>query len=173
MALASVEEVRRRGGLNSFDDFRLFRVEDEAELDDMVAEDLALASAWLSDRVDAAYYTGSATANTARDLLFKRAECLLAMHFITLPLKARKVEGTHWAVDQEDASSFAELIDNEYLKAAELLIEPFVEITTDDTPFALPVMVVTTPVDRSTLTPVPCQLQDNLDEANGLVGTWP
>ena len=174
MALASVEEVRRRGGLNHEEDFRLFRVADEAELDDLVAEDLALAEAYLTDRVSSTYYTGSATTSASKDLLFKRAECLLAMHFLTLPLKVRKVEGTHFAFDSEDSSRYEELIDNEFLKAAELLIEPYLDITdSDDAPFGYPVMLATTPLDRTTVPVVDSVLQDVLDEANGAIGVTP
>ena len=170
MALATVPEVRRRGGLNHEDDYRLFRVADEAELDDMVAEDLELASAWISQRVDASYYTGSATTNTSRDTVFKRAECLVAMAFLTMPLKVRKVEGTHWAVDQEGSERFEELIDVEYLKQAELLIEPYATIDTSEAPFAFPVILATDAVDRSTILDVGTQYQSLIDESISLTG---
>jgi hypothetical protein len=174
VSLATVEEVRRRGGLNEETDHNLFRVADEAELDDMVAEDLALAEAWISERVSTEVYTGSATASTARDLIFARAECLMALHFLTLPLKARKVEGTHWAVDQEGSERFAELIDVEYLNQAKILIEQYVtvDIDTDEAPFALPAFAVIPATDRSVLTAWPEVLQEELDAATGAIGVY-
>ena len=171
MALANVGDVRRRGSLQTPDAYTLFDLEDEGALDDLLKEDLDLAAAWLGERVDDAYYTGAATANTNRDLLFKRAEILVTLHFATLPLKIRKVEGTQWPLLQEDSSRFAELIDVEYLRQAELLIQPYVDIeTAGEAPFALPAILATNDFERSELLDRVTQNQALIDESLGLTG---
>jgi hypothetical protein len=170
VALSAPADVRRRGGLNDVEAFELFRVEDEAELDDLLAEDIALAVAWLQERVDTAYYTGSATGSAGRDIVFKRAEILLTLHFALMPLKTRRVMGTHWGVDQEGSDRFAELIDNEFLKQASLLIEEFTVIETTDTPFVLPAIMATNDFDRSEILDQVTQNQAVIDESLGLVG---
>ena len=175
MALATVEEVRRRGGLNHETDFNLYRVADEAELDDLVAEDLALASAYLQDRVLSTYYTGTALGGSSAryDVIFKRAEILITLAFLTLPRKIRRIDGTHYPYDAEDSTAYAELIDNEYFSQAEILIKPYLDIDDGEQNVPSFAFAVTSPLDRTTIPIIDSQLQDVLDEANGAVGVWP
>ena len=170
MPLADVAYVKLVGGLNEAQDYLLFRVADTAAMDAKLQEDLNLASAFIGDRVPVAYYTGSPTVNVNRDLLFKRAEALFALAFAGINPKTRKVVGTHANFDSEGSERYAELVDNEYLKQAELLIEPYVSITEVGEPsLALPTLLVTpaiAPADVQTTEEV---LEDDILASLGAV----
>jgi hypothetical protein len=83
-------------------------------------------------------------------------------------IEARKVYGTHWAVDSEDQPSYEALIEQ-----WERMLEEFIdELTTtaEEASFALPVLVLTTGVDYDAVTNISAQIQEQLDRANGLIG---
>src|SRR5438552_13430852 len=121
MPLTSVANVRKTGGIAEANAYLLFQMADDAELNTEVDRKLALAAAWLASRAPD-FYTGSATAEAGIDTLFSGAEEALAMHFLTMQLKARKVYGTHFPYDSEDSDRFGELIDVEWFAQMEGLI---------------------------------------------------
>lgn len=170
MALTTVAEVRAYGGIDHANDAFEFRYTDEAQLDDEVQKCIAWAVNWLTARVDAAYYTG--TAGFANDDLFRGAEEDLALYRLLPRLKIRKVLGTHAPLDQETSDRFEALIDTEIPRHVEMAIEPFATVDTTDNPFALPALVAIEPIDRDDLVAWPEQLQAEIDNATGLVGTY-
>ena len=169
MSLADVDDVKLVGGLNEAQDYLLFRVADAAAMDALLQDNLDLAEAYLGSRVAASVYTGSATLDTNRDKLFQRAECLLALHFALLHLKSRKVFGTHAPYDSEDSARYEELIDQEYLKQVELLIEPWVTVETVETAFALPQLLVTPAIDPADVQSVEEVISDDLAASLGVL----
>lgn len=170
MALTTPEAVRKAGGIDEQGAERVFRYADEAELDDEVQKAINWAVGWLKGRVSSSTYTGSATADTDVDELFKGAEEDLALYRLLPRLKIRKVLGTHAPYDQEDSLAFERLIDEEILRHVELAIEPFATIDTEAAPFALPVMVATDAVDRDEILTVGAQYQSLIDESISLTG---
>lgn len=169
MSLADVDDVKLVGGLNEAQDYLLFRVADAAAMDALLQDNLDLAGAYLGSRVAASIYTGDPTTDTNRDKLFQRAECLLALHFSLLALKSRRVLGSHFALDQEGSERFEELIDQEYLKQVELLIEPWVTIETVETAFALPQLLVTPAIDPADVQSVEEVIADDLAASLGVL----
>jgi hypothetical protein len=170
MALnTSARATRERGGLDHEDDHLLFRLPSPAALDRRIMDAISLAAAYLGDRVSSTYYTGSPTANSGRDELFKATEQLIALHFACLPLKSRKVFGSHWALDSETSERYQELIDQEFLSQAELLIQPYVEITEPgEVAFALPALTATQGIDSSTVDSIELQIQRDIDLSLGI-----
>ena len=114
--------VRDAGGLNDSDAFRLFRVADDTAFVTLINTKIAVAAAWLRVRAPVSYASTDADTIT----LFTEAESLVTLHFLVLALKSRKVEGTHWALDQEGSERFEELVDQEYMKLALELLEGFI-----------------------------------------------
>ncbi len=166
MPLTTVANVRLTGGINDADAYLMWRLADDDALNDEVERKLALASAWLSQRAENAVYTGSATADTALDTLFGAAEEALVMHYLTMPLKSRKVMGTHFPYDSEGSERFAELIDVEWLAQMEGLAGAYLD--SQDTPgkdFALPAFGATSTILNSDLDAVTVTLDNLLQRA--------
>src|ERR1043166_5675262 len=134
MALTTSTLVRAAGGLNDADAYRLFRVADDTAFNTLIDTKIAVAAAWLRTRAPVSYASSDADTIT----LFTEAESLVTLHFLVLALKSRRVEGTHWALDQEGSERFEELIDVEYLKLALELLEGFIEEPTTGPTLALP-----------------------------------
>lgn len=139
--------VRAAGGLNDADAFRMFRVADDAALTVLINAEIPVAGAWLRRRAAASY------ASTDADILalFTKAESFLVLHFLSMPLKARKVEGTQWALDQEGSERFEELIDNEYMEMVRDLVGEFLTVEIGDkTAICLPTFSVGNPLTLTT-----------------------
>lgn len=169
MALASAALVREVGGIDDGDAYNLFRLANDAALNTLVTARLAVASSWLKTRAPDEY----ASSDTDIQALFTHAEALLAMHFLCVSLKARKVYGTHFPYDSEGSDRYAELIDVEWMKQVEELVGPFLVVQAgDEKAFAAPVFLAGGVIDRSTLDGAgeTTELQDIIDEANDLPG---
>ncbi len=164
MALTDAATVRNIGGLNEADAYNLFRLADDATFNTLVTATIADASAWLALRAPADY----ADTEPNKRAMFKRGEACLTLHFLMLPLKARKTLGTQWPTIQEDTARFEELIQIDWYEQMRSLLEPYLIVEVDEKPFAAPVMVLGKIIDR---TPAggqrdsSRQLQTDIDEA--------
>ena len=168
MAYATVSLVKELGGLNEEQDYNLFRYSSPDQLDAAITRKIAVASAWLKTQNASNY----ATTDADEQVVIGEGEAYLALHFLTMPLKSRKVFGTHWALDQEDSTRFAELIDVEYKAMAEDLLGEFFTVTEQQGGFARPVLIVgpvIDPLTDLTIESEDVQLQEIADEARA----WP
>jgi hypothetical protein len=170
MALADIDYIKLVGGLNHESDYLSFRVDSPAAMDAKLQDDLLVAEGFISDRVSTSFYTGTDTANPKRDRLFKRAEALFTLAFAGINPKTRRVYGTHAAFDSETSERYEELVDNEYLTQAELLIEPYVSISeSGQTAFAMPTLLVTPVITPDQVQTAPEVLQDDIDYSLGVL----
>lgn len=144
MAYATVALVKEVGGLNEALDYNLFWHSSPDELDAAITRKIAVASSWLKSRNLSAYNT----TDTDEQALIGEGEAYLALHFLTMPLKSRKVFGTHWALDQEDSTRFAELVDVEYKAMAQDLLGEFFTVVETPTAFAMPTFQIGPVIDR-------------------------
>lgn len=172
MALTSVTEVRRLGGLDDELAYQLFRLPDEPALEALIEDEITLASAYLTSKAGTEY---TQTADTDQQALFRRAEAYFVLIQLVEPLKARKVFGTHAPYDSEESLAYERLIDTEWQAKFEMLVGNFVADDTPTTPFSLGAFRTTEPFDRLTdIDSVTVQNQRRLDEVNdALTGTWP
>jgi hypothetical protein len=169
VALASVSEVRRVGGLDDQDAYLLFRLPDEASLDALITDELAVAEAYLTHKAGTSY---TQTADTNLQALMRRAEVYWVLMQLFEPLKARKVLGTHAPFDSEGSERYEALIDTEWGAKFEQLTG---SIIADDTgsPFSLGVFLVSTPIDRAVDVECPTvRNQAILDEVTCGGGWW-
>lgn len=172
MAQATVALVKELGGLNNSDDYNLWRFSTPDELDAALVRALAVASAWIRRRAPSLYTTTDADTLTCLGV----GEAFLALHFIVAPLKARKVFGTHWALDQEDSSRFAELIDVEYKQLAEDALGLDLTIVTEPNAFARPTFTIGPVIDPLTDTSIESeteQLDEIVARARGVTSVIP
>lgn len=165
MALSTVDAVRQRLGINDELSHELFGLPDEAALDAMVEDELAVATAYLTSKAGTNY---TQTADTNLQALMARAEIYFVGMQIAEPLKARKVFGTHAPYDSEESLSYQRLIDEEWQAKFEMLTGPYVS---DDTgsPYSLGVFVVSESLDRTT--DVDC-ITDQYDDLLAEVNCW-
>lgn len=172
MALTSVTEVRRLGGLDDELAYQLFRLPDEPALEALIEDEITLASAYLTSKAGTEY---TQTADTDQQAIFRRAEAYFVLIQLVEPLKARKVFGAGWALDSEDSLSYERLIDQEWQGKFEMLVGQFISDDTPATPFSLGSFQTTEPFDRLTdIDSVTTQNRRRLDEVNdALTGTWP
>lgn len=169
MPLTTATQVMEAGGLNDVDAHRLFRLDSEAELRTYIESKMPLATAWLRSRA-ATYY-----ASTDPDViaLFTYAEALLTLHWCLLPLKARKVMGTHWPLEMEGSERFQELIDNEIISQVEELLSPYLVVVVTGKNFALPTFRSGNALVPSDYDPADVELRQILDQANSTIGAAP
>ena len=166
MGLTSVREVRRLGGLDDDESFRLFRMPDDAALDALIEDEIDFISAVLTDKAGSNY---TQTANTNLVARFRRAEAYYVLAEITEPLKSRKTHGTHWAVDSEDSVRLEALIENNYQAKAESLVGQYLPDDTTDSPFSAGVFVIGTAVDPDD---VDCITDQNAAILERATGAW-
>lgn len=170
MALTTVGEVRRLGGLDDFEAYNLFRLPDEAALDQLITDEITLASAFLTSKAGSDY---TQTADTGKQAIFRRAEAYWVLMQLGEPLKARKIMGSQWALDSEEGLSYERLIDTEWQTKFEMLVGQWVA---DDTAgaFSLGVFLTTEPFDRllDVENDVTERNADIIAEANGWT-PWP
>ncbi|HEV8176115.1 MAG TPA: hypothetical protein VGP44_00360 [Gemmatimonadales bacterium] len=165
MALTTAANVRAVGGLDEASDHLLFRDPDDAALDARINALIPAAAAWLRTRAPVYY------ASTDVDIiaLFTHAESLLTLILLVETLKARKVYGSHFPFDSETSDRYEALIDTEWPKQLEMLIDPYLTIETEGTAFAMPQLVFTQPVSRPAVRSFSDLLQDVIDEATGFL----
>lgn len=144
MAWATPDKVKEIGGLNHADDYLSFQFSSVTELDTAIDNAITVASAWLRVRMTPGIYT---TTDTDIQALLAQGESYLALHFLMPAVKARKVVGTHFAWESEEAESYAELIDVEWLALAQELLADWIIINTGESHFARPRMRVGTVID--------------------------
>jgi hypothetical protein len=155
------------GGLDDCDAHLLFRLETETQLRERITALIPRATAWLRSRNAAAY--NSVDPDVSRS--FRTAECYLTLRYLFEPLKARKVVGTHWPLDQEGSERFEALIDTEWQNRAEEEISPYITVTDAERPICLPGLSVGAPVlsTDSGVQSAEEELQDILDDSRALV----
>lgn len=161
MPLVDPKYVRRLGGLNEAGDYNLFRVGNDAELDRFIMETAEDVSSWLRARSLANYV--STDTDTRRQM--RRGEAYLVLQALCEPLKARKVFGTHWAIDSEESARYEELIDTEWSKLADQWLSGL--LISEDR-FSAPVFAITNPVDPSRIPTVDQRNRDVLIDTNAL-----
>lgn len=168
MPLTDTTTVRRVGGLNESDAFNLFRLTSDADLVSLINDTIGDASAWLSLRAPLDYVSTDPNVRA----MFKRAEACLTLHFLFLPLKARKTLGTHWPLSQEESSRFEELIQIDWYEQMRSLVEPYLIVDSVQKPFAAPAMALGGIIDYNSSTGGVILEQQKLDkiidEATGI-----
>lgn len=165
---ATIDRVKKIGGLNEDLDYNLYRFSSPDELDAEIQDAIAVAKATIRDGNDAVYDAPSADQLTK----ITRGECYYALYFLYPALKARKVTGTHWPLDQEDSSRFAELIDTEWLALAQTALQGVIDVQVTGQTFTRPVLLVGPVIDPLidlTLESEDVQLQEIADAARA----WP
>jgi hypothetical protein len=158
-------QVRLRGGINdTTTSYRLWDLANDAALTTMISDLITQAVSYHTYRIGADYtQTADAGLVTVMDLIttyWVLAEAWEA-------LKARKVVGTHFAVDSEEAAAYQQLIDVEWRGRYNELAADFIVTETTD-PYSLGVFVVSTALDRtsSDVTSICDQNAEILAEAN-------
>lgn len=168
MAKATFSDVLREAGLDEPDAYLLFRMSSEAELHAFAQAKVAAAAGWLRRKITAAVYDDVSDADFTAAVT--QAETWAAAILLAKVIEARKVYGTHWAVDSEDSTGYANLIEQWERLLTEFLLELEEEAEGDERPFAMPAMALTAGVDRSAVPVFTDLLQDDLDLARGLIG---
>lgn len=172
MAYATVALVKELGGLNEASDYLLFRFSTPDELDAAIVRKIAVAAAWLRSRNLSAYLTTDAD----ELVVIAEGEAYLALHYLIMPLKARKIYGTHWALDQEDSTRFGELVDVEYKDMAQDLLGEFFTVTEEANAFARPTFQIGPVIDLLTDTTIDSeeeQLEKLAARSRGLTSVVP
>jgi hypothetical protein len=157
--------------MNEADAYLLFRLTDDSELADLIDDTILDAAAWMDDRAPTAYAEAVDDPTSSRGRLFKRAEAYLTLNFLVEALKARKVYGTHAPYDEEDSSSFATLIDTEWVQKVNDLIGPYLETETGGpgaNAFALPVFGATEAIDATDLQTTEEELGDIISDSESI-----
>src|SRR5688572_940662 len=104
MAKATVAQVLQEAGLDHSEDYNLFRLSSESELHEFAALKIAAAAGYLRRKITADVYDDTADADLMAAVT--QAEIWKACTLLLKPIEARKVAGTHWAVDSEDQPSY-------------------------------------------------------------------
>ena len=151
-------------GLNHEEDYQLFRLPDEASLDVLITDELAVATAYLTSRAGDNY---TQTSDTNLQALMTRAEAYWVGMQLFESLKARKVTGSHWALDSEDSSRYEALIDTEWAAKFEMLTGPYISSDTTANPYSAGVFVTTTPVDPDDVDCITDQYDRILERSSG------
>lgn len=173
MALTSfnLQDVLTLGGLDDADAYLLFRLDSEAQLRERVTAEMAISEAYIAVKVPTYYVSADASTQT----LLGRAACYLTLQQLVESLKSRKIEGTQWALDQEDSSRFQALVDVEYEAQAMKLLNLF-GADESGQPIMLPGLVVGNELATSAQTPETRQGL-LLDDIRGLLNNpnwiWP
>ena len=121
MPLTSAADVIAVGGLDDADAYRLFRLADTAALTARINAEIPIAEAYIAVVAPTAY--ASVDANTL--LLLGRACSYLVLQQLVETLKARKIEGSQWPLDQETSDRFENLVDVEYARQAGRILDLF------------------------------------------------
>lgn len=170
MPKTTEDQVREVGGLNDRSDtgdWLLFRFNDDGELSAAIANAMAAASSWVVVRIEASVY---ASTDSDINTLLALGEAYLTLHFLVPALKARKVFGSHYAVEAEDSDRFAALIDVEWLNLARELLEPWLIVPGTTSAYAKPRMRIGTvinPLDPGFET-IETEFEETLDRARSL-----
>jgi hypothetical protein len=160
MALSTTENILRLWGLTDQEAYQIGRYSGQSELNAEMARVRTIAQAYLKTRAPN-YYTGAATANTDLDALFAEAEATLAAYYWGSTPWARKVLGTHWAVDQEDSDSLERFLQG-LIDRAQTLISPYVSVDEEESPFAMPAIAPIGPIGTDELDSVTYDLDQLL-----------
>lgn len=163
MALTTVEEVLKVGGLDEALDYNLFRLNSEAELRERVLAEMAVAAAYVELKVPTFYVSTDVGIQT----LLARAEAYITLQQLAEPLKSRKIYGSHYPIDTEESPRFQALIDTEWEAQAMRFLNLF---GADESrqPIMLPGLVVGGELSTSAQTPETRQGL-LLDEVRGLL----
>lgn len=158
----SVPDVLAVGGLGEASDYNLFRLADATALAARITAEIAIADAYIATVAPTAY--ASAAANTVT--LLGRAGTYLVLQQLVETLKSRKVEGTHWALDQEESARFEALVDTEYEKQANRILNLFGANETN-APLVLPGLQISGEIDLTQRLTAEQRAQQIIDEARG------
>jgi hypothetical protein len=148
LPFTSVQLVEQTGGLDSADSYTLFWYADKPALDAVVLQYIGFAASWLKLRAGAAVYAAAAL-DADQANLFTLGETYIALHFLFSILQSRRVQGTHFPLQEEDSSRFEALIDVEWMKLANDLLEPYLTVEEEGKPFAMPVFLLGPVLDDS------------------------
>jgi hypothetical protein len=162
MPLATNALVRQLGGLNDDEAHLLFGLDTEPELEALITEQLAVASAWLG--LTSSYYT-SLDANIIA--VHRQAETYITLQYLGDMLKARKVYGSHWPLDSEDSAAYSNMIDIEWEARAETLLSRFTTLDTAARPIAFPTFSVGPIVDYTNVDSAEQELVEIADQSRG------
>ena len=166
MAKATVNQVLLEAGLDEDTAYHLLRMSSEAELHAFVTQKIASAAGYLRAKITATIY--DAVSDTDRTEAITQAEIWKAASLVVKVIEARKVFGTHWAVDSEDSTGYAGLIEQWERMLAEFLDE--LAVIDEGAPTYIPAIALTTGIDRTQITIWPDLLQDDIDISVGLIG---
>lgn len=154
-------KVRLRGGINdTTTSYQLWDLANDAALTTLISDLITEAAGVLAIDIGSDYTDPTLSAKMD----------LITLYWVLSEaweaLKARKVVGTHFAVDSEEAAAYQELIDVEWRGRFDALAAPYLDTGTTSN-FSLGVFSVTDVLDR-TSTDVDCVTDLNqalLDEA--------
>lgn len=166
---ATIDRVKKLGGLNEEDDYRLYRFASPDELDAEITDAIAVARADIRLANQPVYDAPSAD----QLVKIKRGECYYALYYLYPALKARKVTGTHWPLDQEGSERFAELIDSEWLSLAQAALEGIIDVTQKGENFAMPTFQTsraTDPLNDPAIDSEGVQIEKIAERARSLTG---
>jgi hypothetical protein len=168
MALTTEARVRSTGGFNHEDDFNMFRFSVDAEFSEFIANKILVASAWIQSRILSGIYSSS-DPNVIE--VVTEGETYMTLHFMMPHLKARRVMGTHYAVESESSDRYQELIDVEYLTIAQELLGNWLVVEVGTVVFARPTLRVGRVIDVNAagFETVEEELEETLDRARSLV----
>lgn len=121
MALTSVAEVERIGALIP----ELFDT-NQAGLDAIVLDAITDADSWMVVYLGDSY----GGANAAETGVQARAQAYLAMAYIEPTLRAKKVRGTHYPLDSEDAVAYEDLLEKDWEGLARSLLAKWISLET-------------------------------------------
>ncbi len=172
MALTTVEEVLRVGGLDGVSDYTLFWLDSEAQLRERVTAELVIAEAYVGVVAPAAYAATDAGTRT----LLGRAAVYVTLMQLCEPLKARKVYGSHYPLDSEDSPRFEALTTGEWESMADKMLNLF-GAADSSKPIMLPGLVAGNEIEPLGRLTAEQKLREEIDSDRGLavrqIGTSP
>ena len=162
MPLTDSDQVIEAGSLR----WELFEgLTDTAGLVALVDRWIAVADAFVYRRVGASVYDDT---TPQIQTMLASAEAFLTLGYLGAQAKARKVYGTHYSFDSEEAASYDNPLEVEWRQLAIELLDEFAVL--DDgagSAVALPVFLVSTDVDETLTQQAPEDVRQYLDEARG------
>lgn len=162
MAWATTALIKELGGLDASSDYTVFWDADGTALDTRITSVIAIASARVAQRVGTTVYT---TTDPSVQTILAWGESYVALYHLYAPLRARKVLGTHYPLQQEDSERFDALLNTDWLELANSLLEPYETEEIDDKPFAMPAFVLGTYTTQQPDDPGGADAEDIIVEA--------
>ena len=141
MAATDVAAVKMVGALR----YELIEgAEEEEDLDAWLEPFVTAIDGFLAANLSSGIYASVDAGVVSR---LRLGGAYLVMEMVTAALKARKVYGTHYAFDSEEAESYHDPLDVEWRSLASRMIGDWIVIDTPTTTFARPVFGATAVID--------------------------